>query len=191
MPHMLWFEVDIDGAWVHFGVHPPAGVMVLNLPFGLLFLTGSLHFIFIWASRLSAAPPFTSHVLGLRLCPQKTGVTNAADPYLLSRMNVSDHRSRLGTRTTDHKATFSAVVSTMGHGEPVGAAHADGGGLIGDPGNSEVWRGSATAALQQSGPALLYVLNPGLLLLAWGGCHVEGFAWCTDQPLVSHFETIL
>lgn len=79
---------------------------------------------------------------------------------------MSDHGSRLGTRTTDNKATFSAVVSTMGHREPVGAAHADGGGLIGDPGNSKVRRGSAAAALQQSGPALLHMLNPGLLLLA-------------------------
>lgn len=169
---MLWFEVDIGGPGVHLGIHPPAGVMVFHLLLCLLF-TGPFHFIFIGAYLLSAVPPQTGHLPGLCLCLQETQVAHAADPQPLSRMNVSNHRSLLGARTTDHEAALPAVVPTLGHAELVRAAHADGRGLVRDPGDGEGGPGSAAAALQQSGPAILYVLYPGSLLFVRGGCYVK------------------
>lgn len=118
-------------------------------------------------------------------------MTQAADPQLLGGVDVSDHYSLLGARTADHRATFSAVVSTLGHRELVRAAHADCRGLAGDAGSGEDGHDSGTAGLQQFGLAVHYVFYPGLLLLVGGSCYVEGLVRCMDQPLVSHSIIIL
>lgn len=186
--HVLWFDVNIRGP----GVHPSAGIMVLHLLLCPFFFKGPLiHFIFIWVYLPSAVSPHTRYILRLCLSPRKIRMTYVADPQPLSWVNVSDHRSLLGTRTADHKATFSAVVSTLGHGELVGAAHADGRGLVWDPGNSKGGSRLEVVILQQFGPAVLNVFNPSSLLFVWGGCHVEGLARCPDQPLVPHSHTVL
>lgn len=150
---MLWFEVDIGGPGVHLGVHPPTGVMVPHLLLCLLFFAGPLRCIFVRADLLGAVPPQTG-LLVLRLRPGKKRVTLGADPQTLGRVNVSDHRSLLGARAADHEAAFSAVVSALGHAELAGAAHADGGGLVGDPGDGKGGAGPAAAALQQPVPAV-------------------------------------
>ena len=174
-PHMLWFEVDIDWPGVHLGVHPLVCVMVFHLLLCLLFFTGPFYPIFIQACLPNA---------------QKTQVTHAADPQPLSCVNMSNYCSFLGAWAADHKATFPAVVSALGHSELVVTAHADGSRLVGDPGDSESRTRSAVATLQQPEPTVLHMLDPGSLLLIRGSCHVEGLAWCTDQPLVLHFHTI-
>ncbi len=186
-PHMLWFEVNI---WTP-GVSQPAGVMVFYLLFCLLFFTGPLHLIVIWACLPSTVSPQTWQLLGLCLSSGETGVTHGAHPQLLRWVNMSDHHLALGARRTHHKATFPAVVSTQGYGELVGAAHADSWVLVRDPGNSEGRPGSAVTSLQQSGPAVLHVFNPGCLLLVWGGCHTERLLWCANQPLVPHSHTVM
>lgn len=111
-------------------------------------------------------------------------MTLFADPDRLRWVDVLDHRSALGARPADQVAAAPAVVSTMGHRELEGAAHARVGGVIRDPGDGKVGPEDVVAALQKFGLTVCHVLNPGLLLLLAGGCHEEGLAWCADQPLV-------
>lgn len=159
---MFWLEVHIYGPGVDRGVHPLAGVVVLHLLFGVLFLNQSVH-VFVRDDLLRAAALRAGPLSGLR--GREAGVARGADPQPLGGVNVSDHGSLLGARAADHEAAFPAVVSTLRQGELFGAAHADRGRPVGDPGVGEVGPGPADAAPQQTGPAFLDVLDPGALLL--------------------------
>lgn len=115
-------------------------------------------------------------------------VAQAADPEPLGGVDVCDHRSLLGARAADHAAALAAAVPTLGHAELVGAARADGRGLVREPGPRSV---AAALALQQFGAALLHVLYPGPLLLVGGCCYVEGLVQRVDQPLVCQPGVVL
>lgn len=179
-PDVLWIDVDVRGP----GVHPPAGVLLLQAVLRLLFLAVAFQLVFV---RLPAAVPPLTGQLG-DLDPQ-TQVTRFTDSQLLSGVDVCDDRSLPGARAAHQEAAFSAVVSAVGPGELAGAAHADGGGLVWDPGIGKVQ--PPVTALRHSALALLDVLDPGSLLLVGGSGNIERLPGCADQPLVLHPDAVL
>lgn len=159
--------------------------VAVSNPLSLLFITGCCIF-FLWAPPSSTVSPQARHFVFLAV-----SVAHTADPKLFSGVNVVYYFTLFGAWVADQKATFSAMVSAFGRGEPVKAAHAPEGCLIRDPSHSKGGTQLAAAFPQQAWLAVFNVIHPGPLLLIWGSSHKERLAWGTDQPSVPQFIIII